>query len=159
MSDEPKSERDQPRIRGLDGQEHVMSSGDPEAVVVSAPAGERSQVRAFGGPAPKSWDDYERGCIATYGGGYRDQRDIDAFHHGMTTVFNLLRAEFPSAEECRHGPARERELIAACEAARKFLDRLMGMERVEPADWPRAVEVTEQLAAAVARVRAGGGSG
>lgn len=33
-----------------------------------------------------------RGCQIEYGGGYKDQREADAFHHGMTTVENCLRA-------------------------------------------------------------------
>lgn len=38
------------------------------------------------------WDDTEAGFKATYGGGYRDPHQIEIFHHGMSTVFNWLRA-------------------------------------------------------------------
>lgn len=61
----------------------------------------RSQVRAVGLPAPKTWDDYEQGCLMTYGGGYKTKDEIDIFHHGISTVFTLLRNEFPSAEHIR----------------------------------------------------------
>ena len=33
-----------------------------------------------------------RGCQIEYGGGYWEQREIDAFHHGMQTVERCLRA-------------------------------------------------------------------
>lgn len=62
-----------------------------------------SQVQIVGQPAPKTWDDYERGCLATFGGGYRNGADIAIFRHGMSTVFNLLRNEFPDA--CNPGAA------------------------------------------------------
>ena len=54
-----------------------------------------SQVQAFGGPVPKTWDDYEQGCYGTYGGGYQTAKEREIFHHGIGTVFNLLRHEFP----------------------------------------------------------------
>lgn len=60
-----------------------------------------SQCATVGAPSPKTWDDYERACHATYGGGYRTEEELEIFRHGMTTVFNLLRAEFKAAEECR----------------------------------------------------------
>ena len=61
----------------------------------------RSQVRVVGLPAPETWDDYEQGCLMTYGGGYKTKGEIDIFHHGISTVFNLLRNEFPPAEHIR----------------------------------------------------------
>lgn len=60
-----------------------------------------SQCRIIGQAPPSSWDDYEACCIATFGGGYRTNEEREIFHHGMSTVFNLLRAEFPSAEQCK----------------------------------------------------------
>lgn len=61
-----------------------------------------SQCQAVGEPAPRTWDDYEKSCMMTYHGGYRDAKLLDAFQHGMRTVFNLLRDEFPEAEICRN---------------------------------------------------------
>ena len=60
-----------------------------------------SQVSAIGEPQPESWDDYERGCLLTYRGGHHDAESLSAFQHGMRTVFNLLRGEFPPAERCK----------------------------------------------------------
>lgn len=60
-----------------------------------------SQCAAVGAPPPKTWDDYERACHDTFGGGYRTEEERDVFRHGMTTVFDLLRGEFKTAEECR----------------------------------------------------------
>lgn len=71
----------------------------------------------IGKPQPKTWDDYEAGCLATYGGGYRTEAERDVFRHGMSTVFNLLRHEFPPAELCKLALA----LQAVCEDA---LDQL-----------------------------------
>lgn len=64
----------------------------------------RSQVQAFGGPAIITWDDYENGCLSTYAGGHHTDGHLDAFQHGMSTVFNLLRHEFPPAEQCKASP-------------------------------------------------------
>jgi len=60
-----------------------------------------SQATVIGLPQPITWDDYERGCLATFGGGYRTEHKREIFRHGMTTVFNLLRSEFPPAEQCK----------------------------------------------------------
>ena len=77
-----------------------------------------SQCQPVGAPAPKTWDDYEAGCEATYGGGYRTNEEIEIFHHGMATIFNLLRGEFPSASKCKAVD----DLIAACKAALRLPD-------------------------------------
>lgn len=71
-----------------------------------------SQVKAIGEPHPRTWGDYERGCLLTYGGGHHSDGKLEAFQHGMSTVFNLLRAEFPPAETCAAAP----DLLEACEA-------------------------------------------
>jgi uncharacterized small protein (DUF1192 family) len=60
-----------------------------------------SQAQVIGKPPMKTWDDYEQGCLDTYGGGHRFDGQLEAFRHGMQTVFNLLRREFPPAEEIR----------------------------------------------------------
>ena len=66
------------------------------------PGGEvaRSQVDAFGAKPVRTWADYRAGCLGTYGGGH-EGKELDAFRHGMETVFNLLEAEFPPAEVCK----------------------------------------------------------
>lgn len=61
----------------------------------------RSQVQSCGGPAPLTWGDYEAGCLNTFGGGYQKEHEREIFRHGMSTVFNLLRREFPPAEKCQ----------------------------------------------------------
>lgn len=63
-----------------------------------------SQAQVIGRPPMKTWDDYEAGCLASFGGGHKDQLMLAAFHHGMSTVFNLLRAEFPPADICKAAP-------------------------------------------------------
>jgi hypothetical protein len=63
-----------------------------------------SQVQAINEPPPKSWDDYERGCLLTFNGGFSETGEVDAFRHGMRTVFNLLREEFPAAHVCKAAP-------------------------------------------------------
>lgn len=62
-----------------------------------------SQAQVIGRPPMRTWDDYEQGCLATFSGGYRG-RDADTFRHGMSTVFNLLRSEFPEASVCKVSP-------------------------------------------------------
>jgi len=62
---------------------------------------ELSQAQIVGKPRMKTWDDYEEGCLASFGGGHRADGHLEAFQHGMSTVFNLLRAEFPPAEVCK----------------------------------------------------------
>lgn len=59
-----------------------------------------SQVQVIGLPKPKTWEDYEQGCLETFAGGHRNDGHLEAFQHGMQTVFNLLRNEFPPAEVC-----------------------------------------------------------
>ena len=63
-----------------------------------------SQIDIIGLPKAKSWDEYEFGCLTTFGGGYRSNEEWEIFHHGIVTVFNLLRAEFPSPELCKSSP-------------------------------------------------------
>lgn len=59
----------------------------------------RSQCQVIGKPQPKTWDEYEQNCISTFGGGYHEQDDLRIFQHGMRTIFNLLRNEFPEPSE------------------------------------------------------------
>ena len=60
---------------------------------------ERSQCQAINEPNYETWDEYRRRCFGTFGGGYQDATQSNAFQHGMETVFNLLEAEFPSPKE------------------------------------------------------------
>lgn len=64
-----------------------------------------SQAQVIGRPRMKTWDDYEQGCLASFGGGHRTDGHLEAFQHGMSTVFNLLRHEFPPAEQCKAAPS------------------------------------------------------
>lgn len=64
---------------------------------------EISQATIVGLSQPKTWHELERGCLATFGGGHRGA-EYEAFQHGMSTVFSLLRAEFPPAEVCKAAP-------------------------------------------------------
>lgn len=72
-----------------------------------------SQVQAINEPPPRTWTDYERGCLLTFCGGYRENSEIAIFQHGMKTVFQLLIVEFPPAAQCKAAG----ELLEACEAA------------------------------------------
>ena len=76
----------------------------------------QSQVQAINEPPPNTWDDFERGCLITFRGGHHDSAALAAFQHGMRTIFNLLRAEFPPARQCKAAPT----LYEACKAARLF---------------------------------------
>lgn len=104
-----------------------------------------SQVQAINEPAPTSWDDYERGCLLTYRGGHHDEPELAAYQHGMGTVFNLLRAEFPPAEQCKAAP----DLLAACKAAVALSDKRL------PDDGgfrtPECQEVYDMVSAAITR--------
>ena len=55
----------------------------------------RSQCNAINELDHEIWEDYRKGCISTYTGGYHEPETYAAFKHGMETVFNLLEAEFP----------------------------------------------------------------
>ena len=59
----------------------------------------KSQCQAINERNYKTWDDYRRGCLATYAGGHHEPETIRAFQHGMNTVFNLLENEFPEPYE------------------------------------------------------------
>lgn len=80
---------------------------------------EISQCTIVGLPQPRTWDDYEKGCLSNFGGGHRSDGHLEAFQHGMSTVFNLLRAEFPPAEELAGLKKENTELRAALAEARK----------------------------------------
>lgn len=99
----------------------------------------RSQVYAIGAPTPKTWDDYEHGCLMTFGGGYQTDEERSIFHHGITTVFNLLRAEFPPAEQIKFG-APESVNAELLQAVREDLAELIGGSERFDGDWLRSRE-------------------
>lgn len=109
--------------------------------------GETSQVTVIGKPQPKTWDNYEQGCLSTFGGGHRSDGHLDAFHHGMSTVFNLLRGEFPSAEVCKSAPA----LLGACEAMVANIDSWMATGI--PADVQESEILYSQMVRAIAKAK------
>lgn len=78
----------------------------------------QSQVSCIGRPQPKTWDDFEQGCMGTFRGGHHDDGELKAFQHGMATIFNLLRGEFPPAEQCKMAA----NLTRAVEAAGRLAD-------------------------------------
>ena len=55
----------------------------------------RSQCQAINERDYKTWDEYRKGCLYTFRGGYHDVKELAIFHHGINTVFNLLENEFP----------------------------------------------------------------
>jgi len=59
----------------------------------------RSQCQAINEPNYKTWDEYRKGCLSTFAGGYHNDGMLSAFQHGMNTVFNLLESEFPQPQE------------------------------------------------------------
>lgn len=67
-----------------------------------------------------TWDDFEAQTNATYGGGHHNDGKMDAYRHGINTVFNVLRAAFPS------GPDKMRETEVVLSAIRYMAD---------PANW------------------------
>lgn len=79
-----------------------------------------SQCQVIGGKPVRTWNDYRAGCLATYSGGHHNDGHLEAFSHGMETVFNLLEAEFPPAEVCKAAP----ELLNALELAEATIQRL-----------------------------------
>jgi len=72
-----------------------------------------SQAQVIGLPKMKTWDDYEAGCLASFGGGHRSDGHLEAFQHGMQTVFALLKAEFPPAEACK-AAAESHDWMCGC---------------------------------------------
>lgn len=84
----------------------------------------RSQVSSIGRPQPRTWKDYEDGCVGTFRGGHEGKEGA-AFVHGMRTVFRLLTEEFPRAELCQRAPdlLRQRDvLLKAVKAIRETIE-------------------------------------
>lgn len=81
----------------------------------------KSQVQAINEPPPRTWADYERGCIDTFRGGHEGKEAV-AFVQGMRTVFRLLKEEFPPAEVCQAAP----DLLEACKAAVRYDESIAG---------------------------------
>lgn len=102
-----------------------------------------SQVQAIGAAAPQSWDDYDQGCQLTFGGGYRTEPELDIFRHGMGTVFNLLRHEFPQAQLCKAAP----QLLSALKLLLTEV-HLSGNGSARDFGWAAAVKASEDAIAA-----------
>ena len=66
-----------------------------------------------------TWDQEESSAIRTYGGGYHDKEQREIFHHGMSTVYNCLRAHYPQPEQIK-------ELIAVVKDLRTSNCNLRG---------------------------------
>jgi hypothetical protein len=62
---------------------------------------ERSQVQAINERPAETWDELESQTLSTFHGGH-DGGDLSNFQHGMRTVFELLRKEFPEMMRCKH---------------------------------------------------------
>ncbi len=58
----------------------------------------RSQCQAVNVPDFETWDEYRNGCLTTYRGGYKTDKELEIYRHGINTVFNLLEREFPQPE-------------------------------------------------------------
>lgn len=82
---------------------------------------DRSQVQMIGAAPLKTWQEYREGALSTYGGGYRSDDDLKAFHHGIETIFNLLEAEFPKAAFCKAAPAMAALLRTELESLDRWL--------------------------------------
>ena len=87
-----------------------------------------SQCQAISEPNYKTWDEYRRGCLATFGGGHHDDGNLDAFRHGMDTVFNLLEAEFPEPYHIATLQAVREAARAVVKDARRCVDIHVNIE-------------------------------
>ena len=106
-----------------------------------------SQAQVIGRPQVKTWDDYEAGCLASFGGGHRDDGHLEAFQHGMSTVFNLLRGEFPSAETCIAAP----DLLEALEISLQAMQANIAYANYK--DEPALKRGIEAARAAIAKAK------
>jgi len=82
--------REVTQVYSMEGR--LLAEQDPSA---------RDQVDALA-----NFIDGEQAAFATYLGGYKEKDEIEIFHHGMATVFNMLRAllsEPRGAEGVKHG--------------------------------------------------------
>ena len=78
----------------------------------------RSQADVFGRKPAETWTELEQACTETFNGGHHTDEAKGIFDHGMGTVFNLLRAEFPPIGVCKSAPtlaAENARLRAALE--------------------------------------------
>lgn len=53
-----------------------------------------------------TWDEFESNTNATYAGGHHSDGKLDAYRHGINTVFNILRAAFPDGPDAMHNAER-----------------------------------------------------
>ncbi len=52
------------------------------------------------------WENQRKGCLATFAGGHHSDGKLDAFQHGMDTVFNILQ------DGCRYVFASDLQKVA-----------------------------------------------
>lgn len=110
-----------------------------------------SQVTIVGKPQPRSWKDFRDGCLANYAGGHHNDGQLEAFRHGMETVFNLLESEFPPAELCKAAPF----LLDVCQKIQPRLERwaTFGIQRGvngKDKDWQ---DLVGQLESSISRAK------
>lgn len=65
------------------------------------------------------WENQRKGCLATFGGGHHDDGKLDAFRHGMETVFNMLQGT--NNYVFRSDLERIAEMLAMKEMSRDFV--------------------------------------
>lgn len=112
-----------------------------------------SQATIVGLPQPQSWDEYERGCLATFGGGYQTEEEREIFRHGMKTVFNLLRAEFPPAQVCKTSAGQRDVLLAECEFLQDLAEEVGAESRVGNIEQVALRHISRRISAAIAKVK------
>ena len=47
----------------------------------------------------KTWDEFESNVNASFGGGHHSDGLMDAYRHGINTVCNVLRSQFPAGPD------------------------------------------------------------
>lgn len=118
MSKQVKKGLGDPAITPSVSGSNLAQSGEDFRLPPFAPAHRLQQTDVIGRARPSTWEELERNCRDTFGGGHRSDGKLDAYRHGMTTVFNVLRAEFPTMAQCKAAP----DLLAALQAFEKVDD-------------------------------------
>lgn len=84
--------------------------------------------------------------MMTYRGGHHEEPEVGCFRHGMGTIFNLLRHEFPPAPVCKAAP----DMLAALEEIHRTLtstSRVMSdVTRQEISPWLPMIEAAIEKA-------------
>ena len=84
---------------------------------------EMSQYHIIGEPVANSWDTVESQCLSTFGGGHRDnEKELEAYRHGMQTIFNVLRDEFQFVRKAKPEETKEgKKPCEECDATGHFM--------------------------------------